>query len=190
MHKIQSNLQTDQNSIFRTNTRRRNRVKNKKWPTTAMPSVCLTHHEHRETEKLGTEHSWKCQPHLDVPSGPYQSLRNILYNQLLPCNCINNCKHLHNREFLWILWECSGCSPQCQCQACLGTAQSEWRAVTEGTVHVSLNKQIGLTGTEQQTTGGTSSKKTTPEGFVEEQTANHWNNLKILDQPELKTKAR
>lgn len=97
MHKIQSNLQTDQNSNFRTNTRRRNWVKNKKWPTTAMPSVCLTHHEHRETEKLGTERSWKCQPHLDVPSGSYQSLRNILYNQLLPCNCINNCKHLHNR---------------------------------------------------------------------------------------------
>lgn len=62
--------------------------------------------------------------------------------------------------------------------------------MTEGTVHVSLNKQIGLIVTEQQTTGGTSSKKTTPEGFVEEQTANHWNNLKILDQPELKTKAR
>lgn len=30
MHKIQSNLQTDQNSIFRTNIRRRNGLKKKK----------------------------------------------------------------------------------------------------------------------------------------------------------------
>lgn len=124
MHKIQSNLQTDQNSIFRTNTRRRNGVKNKKWPTTAMPSVCLTHHEHRETERLGTEHSWKCQPHLDLPSGSYQSLRNVPYNQWLPCNCINNCRHLHSREFLYIQWECSGCGPS----ASVRRAQEQHRA--------------------------------------------------------------
>lgn len=63
--------------------------------------------------------------------------------------------------------------------------------MTEGTVHGSLNKQIGLDwygATDHRR--NTSSQKTTPEGFVGKHTANHWNNLKILDQPELKTKAR
>lgn len=152
-----------------------------------MPSVCLTHHEHRETERLGTEHSWKCQPHLDLPSGSYQSLRNVPYNQLLPCNCINNCRHLHNRvplnpvgmQWLWPPMPVSG------------VLRNSTERVTEGTVHVSLNRQTGQDwdgATDHRR--NTSRQRTTPEGFVEEHTANHWNNLKILDQPELKTKAR
>lgn len=70
-------------------------------------------------------------------------------------------------------------------------AQDSTERVTEGTGHVSLNRQIGqdcYRATDHRR--NTSRQKTTPEGFVEEHTPNHWNNFKILDPPELKTKAR
>jgi len=66
-------------------------------------------------------------------------------------------------------------------------------AVTEGTVHVSLDRlRERMTCTERQTTGGrqASSKKTTPDVFVKEHIPNHWNNLKIPDETELKTQTR
>lgn len=154
-----------------------------------MPSVCLTHHEHRETERLGTEHSWKCRPHLDLPRGSHQSLRNVPYNQLLPCNCINSCRHLHNRvpwnpvgmQWLW---------PRCQRQAVQEQHRARDVQWQKAQFMNPWTSRLGWIGAEQEPHRNTSSQQTTPEGFVEEHTANLWNNLKILDQPELKTKAR
>lgn len=80
---------------------------------------------------------------------------------------------------------------------CLGIAHSEWYVVVSGCsdrrhsscIPEQANRADALYWAADHRRN-TSSKKTTPGVFVKEPIPNHWNNLKIPDVTELKTKTR